>query len=248
MTEQEETRLMGRMAEAAMLTQADPHRLQVIEEVSQVGAWARQYWLELNQEEESLRLAMRDLAPPGQLLQRLHRLPEAGHRRRPNVRLWIAMSGLAAILVLSIFAWMALPDGGRIDTRPFREVANELTRHHRQAHPRMPTLSPEAMKFVQNNLPFPMHTPDRLNNSRLLGFHAHHVGEIRAICSRWLRNNKICTVFQMPSKELDAPREFADQTMASGSEPVTIWKERQYVYAMTSSPTEQAVALSLRDD
>lgn len=240
------------MEQAAMLSPQDPDRQAVVDRVKAAGPDAEAAWLELVEEDERLRLTLQDVRVPDDLQSTLLEIPTTHTSHGWAWMRWL--SGAAAVVVAAtmvtfgVWSWSAdSTAGASADTA--RHVAM-LTAEDLAAHAPLTIRSSNRAKVasvLQAASGMAVDMPNLGPEYALVGGRVCELNGKRVICTRWLHNGKMHSVYQLDRQAFGLPRALPAQrfkpTIGQTRYEAVVWSSQRCAYAMICDERGQPVTM-----
>lgn len=235
------------LEEASCLPPGEPERRAVEAEITARGPLAEREWMLLLDEAERLRLALRRVQVPADLVERLSSIPREarspGAWLRGRGRLVLAAVAVAAALLLAFHGWRTSSPARPHTPDPLASLALLALNDHLDTH-RLEVLAsdPEAVAAaLAGAIPFPIRLPRLEAPARLEGGRRCTLGSHPVCFTTWRLGEARITLLQLRRRDFDlpehlAPTVVAPQGAAAGRRPldVLLWTSGEDGYAVVA--------------
>ena len=237
--------LRRRMEDACLLPTDHPLQREVRDEITAAGDWTQQDWLELQRENEELRLALHDVTSPTGLEQRLIDIPSTSTRHPRLFRVPLGVSAAILMIIAVLAVVMIWPRGSSTDGS-IAHVASLVAKDH-SSRPELTVLSDEPQQAVdrlQPSAPFEIRLNAIPDAATLIGGRICNFDEGPLILTRWQTSDHEFSMYQLRLADFGIPPNLPQREIISpaGHENkrhcrVRLWSDDQFAYAIVSDVT-----------
>jgi hypothetical protein len=247
MDEKRKEILRQAMIEASLLPPDDPRRCELEAEISRAGEWAESQWLQIQAENERLRLDLRRVTPPESLEKELLELPRksAGELNRLIREHWLARA--AAILLIAVVSggimYYLNNRGGQGSLVELARLAIDNHVHNQDVT--VITLNPEYLeRHLAAAVPFKIVMPAVNSQYNLVGGRSCSLGTHPVVYTRWASREGCCSLFQFRCSDFDLPDQSGKEVIHSSKVDcpeakgrdcnAVVWSEQGRGYALVA--------------
>ncbi len=233
--------LKREMNEAALLPAGDPRREALLPRIEEAGEEATQLWAELIGENERLRMALRHASVPEGLEERLRQIAETAPLPwwRPRIR-GAAIIAAALLAIAALALLLRSPARPPVADAASRLAALAIRDHSGHSHLAVESSDPaEVESGLAGSSTVAARVPPLDDRYRLVGGRACRFGELHTIYTRWIKDGRDHSLYQVRRSDFDLPPDLLPVEVATPPTPgspaghrVVIWADGPDAYAL----------------
>lgn len=234
--------LRRELEDAALLGPGEPGREALLRRVEEAGEEAQHHWAELVGETERLRLALRHVPEPEGLEDRLRCIADTTPLPWWRLRFrGAAVLAAAVLLVIAALALLLRAPPRPSDADAVNRFAAQAIRDHME-HPHLTVESGDAAAVeasLAGSSALAARVPALDESYRLIGGRACRFGELPIIYTRWTRDGRDHSLYQVLRSDFDLPADLPPTEVSTPPTPgcpaghrVVIWADGADAYAL----------------